>query len=273
MNDHDQTQDVYFALTYLPTTKLKVESWVQVYEDRTNEIAGVNRVTEDFIKNGNYIAGPASPTTTGPTAYFGYDIITFPNPPPFTFGSATDGSYSIVNPATAHTIKLPNYVALIAPGDVARAFVAQGQVKATLSLTPDSSLVNRLFLSTGHSNKSEEVGYSEYVPKDVSIQDRAEYRDKFDVMTHREQRHHGHRLQVLGPHGLPGLPDGARRLLRPLAAALADHLPGLRPRGQHLGRRPAASPAPTATAPPPATSPTCSRPSTTRPRSSRTTSS
>ncbi len=184
LNDHDQTQDVYFALTWLPTTKLKVDSWVQVYEDRTNEIAGVSRVTEDFIKNGNYIAGPASPTTTGGTAYFGYDIITFPNPPPFTFGSAADGSYSIVNPATAHTIHLSPDVALIAPGDVARAFVAQGQMKATLSLTPDSSLVNRLFLSTGHSNKSEEVGYSEYVPKDVSIQDRAEYRDRFDVMTH-----------------------------------------------------------------------------------------
>jgi hypothetical protein len=181
LNDHDQTQDVYAALTWLPTNKLKVDTWVQVYEDRTNEIAGVNRVTEDFIKNGNYIAGPASPTTTGSTAYFGYDIITFPNPPPFTFGSATDGSYSIVDPATAHTVHLPQYDALINPSDTARAFVAQGQVKATLSLTADSSIVNRLFVSSGHSNKSEEVGYSEYVPKDVSIQDRAEYRDKFDV--------------------------------------------------------------------------------------------
>ena len=181
LNDHNQTQDIYAALTYLMTSKFKVEAWVQVYSDRTNEIAGVNRVTEDFIKNGNYIAGPASPTTTGPNAYFGYDIITFPNPPPFTFGSQTDGSYSTVNAATAHTVKLPDFDALINPSDTARAFVAQGQVKSTLDLTPDSSVVNRLFLSTGHSNKSEEVGYSEYVPKDVSIQDRAEYRDKFDT--------------------------------------------------------------------------------------------
>jgi hypothetical protein len=181
LNDHNQTQDVYAALTYLATSKFKVEAWVQVYADRTNEIAGVNRVTEDFIKNGNYIAGPASPTTSGPNAYFGYDIITFPNPPPFTFGSQTDGSYSTVNAATAHTIKLPDYDALINPSDTARAFVAQGQVKSTLDLTPDSSVVNRLFLSEGHSDKSEEVGYSEYVPKDVSIQDRAEYRDKFDI--------------------------------------------------------------------------------------------
>ncbi len=58
LNDHNETQDVYAALTYRPSSKLSVEGWVQVYEDRTNEIAGVGRVTEDFIKNGNYIAGP-----------------------------------------------------------------------------------------------------------------------------------------------------------------------------------------------------------------------
>jgi len=179
LNDHDQTQDVYAALTYLPSSNLKVEAWVQVYEDRTNEIPGVSRVTEDFIKNGNYIAGPAEPTTSGPNAYYGYDIITFPNPPPYTYGSIWDGSYAIVNPATAHTVKLSPDAALINPQDVARAFVAQGQVKETLDLTPDSSLVNRTFFSDGHSDKSEHVGYSEYVPKDVLIQDRLEYRNKF----------------------------------------------------------------------------------------------
>jgi outer membrane receptor protein involved in Fe transport len=183
INDHDQTQDVYAALAYLPNSKIKVEGWFQVYEDRTNEIAGVGRVTEDFIKTGNYIAGPASPTSTGPYAYYGYDIITFPNPPPYTYGSAADGSYSTVNPATAHTVKLPAYDALIAPSDTARAFVAQGQLKEHVDLTPDSFLANLSFFSSGHSNKSEEVGYSEYVPKDVYIQDRFEYHDKFDVST------------------------------------------------------------------------------------------
>lgn len=181
LNDHNQTQDVYAALTYLPNSKLKVEGWVQVYEDRTNEIAGVSRVTEDFIKTGDYIAGPASPTATGPYAYYGYDIITFPNPPPYTYGSVADGSYSTVNPATAHTVKLSPDIALINPNDVARAFVAQAQVKETLALTADSSLVNRTYVSSGHSDKSEEVGYSEYVPHEVSIQDRLEYRDKFNV--------------------------------------------------------------------------------------------
>ncbi len=181
LNDHNQTQDGYFALTYLANSKLKFEGWAQVYEDRTNEIPGVNRVTEAFIKNGTYVAGPASPVTSGPNAYFGYDIITAPNPPPFTFGSVADGSYSTVNPATAHTVKLSPDLALINPLDVARAFVAQGQLKTTLALSSDSSVVNRFFASSGHSNKTEAVGYSEYVPRDVSIQDRLEYHGKFQI--------------------------------------------------------------------------------------------
>ncbi len=90
-----------------------------------------------------------------------------------------DGSYSVVNPATAHTVKLAPQIALINPSDVARAFVAQGQVKTTLELSPDSSVVNRFFASTGHSNKTEALGYSEWVPKDDSVQDRLEFRNKF----------------------------------------------------------------------------------------------
>jgi hypothetical protein len=178
INDHNQTQDVYAALTYNPTSQLKLEAWVQVYEDRTNEVAGVSRVTEDFIKNGNYIAGPASTATSGPYAYYGYDIITAPNPPPFTFGSAADGSYAVVDPATAHTVHLSPDVALIAPSDVARAFVSQGQLKTTFTISPDASVVDLLFLSSDKSNKSEAVGYSEYVPKQISVQDRLEFHDK-----------------------------------------------------------------------------------------------
>ncbi len=133
------------------------------------------------INNGNYIAGPGTPTTSGPTAYFGYDIITFPNPPPFTFGSAADGSFAIVAPATAHTVKLPGYVALVNPQDVARSFVAMGQLKSTVALSADAEIVNRFFASTNHSNKKELLGYSEYVPKNVSVQDRFEFHDKFTL--------------------------------------------------------------------------------------------
>ncbi len=116
LNDHDQTQDVYIALTYLATSKLKVEGWTQFFEDRTNEVVGANRVSQQFIWNGTYIGGPASPVTTGPNAYFGYDIIAQPNPPPNTFGTYPDGTYSQVNPATAYSVKLPLLLCARRPG-------------------------------------------------------------------------------------------------------------------------------------------------------------
>ena len=181
LNDKDQTQDVYFALTYLATSTLKVEFWTQYFEDRTNEIPGANRVTQHFIWNGTYIGGPASPVTTGPNAYFGYDIIAAPNPPPNTYGTYADGTYAIVNPATAYTVKLPAYDAMIGPGDTARSMLEQSQLKLTLELSPDMSLVNRTLLYVGHSDKFEASSYDEFVPREQSFQDRLELHDAFSL--------------------------------------------------------------------------------------------
>jgi iron complex outermembrane receptor protein len=182
LNDHDQTQDIYMALTDLPTSSLKIEAWEQFFEDRTNEIAGVNRVTQDFIWKGTYIGGPSVPVTTGPNAYFGYDIIAQPNPPAGTFGTYPDGTYEIVNPATQYTAKLPNYDAMIGPGDTARSMLNQAQVKATLQLTPDISLVDRALVYFGHSDKFEASSYDEFVPREQSAQNRLELHDDFTFM-------------------------------------------------------------------------------------------
>jgi len=181
LNDKDQTQDVYLALTYLATSKLKIELWTQYFEDRTNEIPGANRVSQQFIWKGTYIGGPATPVTTGPNAYFGYDIIAAPNPPPGTFGTYPDGTYSIVSPATAYTVKLPAYDAMIGPGDTARSMLDQSQLKTTLEITPDMTLVNRNLLYFGHSDKFEASSYDEFVPREQSFQDRLELHDSFSV--------------------------------------------------------------------------------------------
>jgi hypothetical protein len=181
LNDHDQTQDVYFAVTYLVSSRLKIEAWTQFFEDRTNEVVGANRVSQQFIWNGTYVGGPASPVTTGPNAYFGYDIIAAPNPPPNTYGTYADGTYVAVNPATAYTVKLPSYYALIGPGDTARSMLSQTQIKATFDLTPDISIVNRFLNYFGHSDKFEASSYSEFVPREQSVQDRLELHDEFSI--------------------------------------------------------------------------------------------
>jgi outer membrane receptor protein involved in Fe transport len=180
LNVKNETQDLYAALTYIPTKSLKFEWWAQLYSDRTNEITGANRVTQQFINNGSYISGPASPSTSGPYAYFGYAIVTTPNQAPGSvFGSEPDGSFVVIDQATAKTVKLPNYDALVGPQDTARAKQFQTQLKTTADLTPDSKLVNLAFFSLSQSDKFETYGYDEYMPRAVSIQDRLELHDTF----------------------------------------------------------------------------------------------
>ncbi|HEY1765359.1 MAG TPA: TonB-dependent receptor [Opitutaceae bacterium] len=181
INDHDRTQDVYLALTYLATSKLKIEGWTQFFEDRTDENSGANRVSQQFIWKGTYIGGPAGPVTTGPDANFGYDIFAAPNPAPGANPTLADGLYWIVNPSTAYTVKLPAYDQMVGPGDVARSMLEQTQIKATLELTPDFTLVNRFLNYFGHSDKLDSSSYSEYVPREQSVQDRLELHGNFPV--------------------------------------------------------------------------------------------
>jgi len=173
-NLHNSTQDLYGAYTFKPTKDLKFDFWAQMYSDRTNENTGVNRVTQQFIDHGTYVAGPASVPTTGPNAFYGYDIAT-PGAPIGSYGDFTDGGLQTVTSATAHTVKLPDWAALIGPSDTARSKLFQAQLKTTLDLTADSFLVDRAYFSLGRSDKFETYGYDEYVPRQDSIQDRLEY--------------------------------------------------------------------------------------------------
>ena len=177
---HNSTQDLYASFSYKAFKNLKMEGWFQMYSDRTNENTGVNRVTQQFIDHGTYVAGPASPVTSGDHAYFGYDIAN-PGDPVGAYGSYPDGSYSTVDTATAHTVTLARTAGLIGPNDTARSKLFQAQLKATLDLTPDSFVVNRSMFSLGRSNKFETYGYDEYVPREESIQDRLEYHGIFNM--------------------------------------------------------------------------------------------
>ncbi len=184
VNAKDETQDVYVAMTYLATKSLRFDFWTQGFATRTNEDTGANRVTQNFIWNGSYIAGPTTPATSGPLAYYGYDIYqpADGNPAnPNNFPSGTDGAFQVVNPATAHTVKLPAYDSLVGPNDTARSKLFQSQLKTTLDLSTDSSIVNFAFFSLEHSNKFETYGYDEWVPRNLNIQDKTEYHLKFDL--------------------------------------------------------------------------------------------
>jgi outer membrane receptor protein involved in Fe transport len=182
VNAKDQTQDVYVALSYLATKNLRFDFWTQGFATRTNEDTGANRVTQQFIWSGKYIAGPTEPSTTGPLAYYGYDVYLPSDGNPGTnFPSGADGAFQIVNPSLAHDVKLPAYDSLVGPNDTARSKLFQSQLKSTLGLGGDMYLVNLAYFGLEHSNKFETYGYDEWVPRNLSIQDRTEFHDKFTL--------------------------------------------------------------------------------------------
>ncbi len=182
VNGNDQTQDLYFALTYLMSTAMKFEFWTQGFATYTNEDTGANRVTQNFIWNGSYIAGPTSPSVTGPIAYYGYDIYLPSDGDPRTnYPSGTDGAFVTVDPATAHTTKLPGYDSLVGPHDTARSKFFQAQLKSTYTISADASVVNLAYYGLEHSNKFETYGYDEWVPRNLNLQDRTEFHDKFNI--------------------------------------------------------------------------------------------
>lgn len=181
LNSKDETQDVYAALTYLPSSEVSLQWWAQMYADRMNEITGANRVTQQFIDHGTYIGGPAAPTTVGPNAYYGYVIFDTPTPAPGSYATIPDGSYSVVTPATAYTVKLPAYKALLGPQDSARAKLFQTQLITTVELSPTTKIVNLSYFAYGDSRKFETYGYDEYVPTQESLQNRFELHKEFST--------------------------------------------------------------------------------------------
>ena len=183
VNAKDQTQDVYIAVTYKPTKDLSFEFWTQGFATRTNEDTGANRVTQNFIWNGSYIAGPTIPATSGPLAYYGYDILLPSDGPPTSsnYGSGADGAFQIVDPAKAHTVTLPAYDSLVGPNDTARSKFFQSQLKTTYTISTDASIVDLAYYGLEHSNKFETYGYDEWVPRNLNLQDRVEFHDNFNL--------------------------------------------------------------------------------------------
>jgi hypothetical protein len=163
-NDPNTTQDIYAALIYRFSSKLTFKWWTQFYESYFNDVTGANRVTQNFIWHDTYIGGQV---TAGPDSYA---------------GGVVDGSFGLLNPATAYTVKLPTYdTGLLASGDSCRTGRFQSQLTATLELPADQKLINKLYFEDSDDREFNFFGYDEYMPIQQSIQDRLEYHATFNL--------------------------------------------------------------------------------------------
>ncbi len=163
LNSKNETQDVYLALTDHVSQNLTLEWWAQYYYDRQTSSPGWNRVTQNLLDNGVYIAGPAN--TLG---LFGQ---TFAQGPYF----------FTLNPATAYTTKLQPYQVLTSPYDFVHSDKFETQLKTTLELGRDSRLVNLLYFEDETERQRSLYGYSNYVPTSWRLSDRLEWHDEFQT--------------------------------------------------------------------------------------------
>jgi outer membrane receptor for monomeric catechols len=163
-NDPNQTQDVYAALIYRFSSKLTIKWWAQFYESLFDDVTGANRVTQNFIWNDTYIGGK---------------VIAYPDPPPYA-GGVVDGSFAVLDPTTAYSVKLPTYdTGLLNPSDSCRTGRFQSQMTATLELPGDQKLVNKFYFEDSDDREINQFGYDEYMPLQQSVQDRLEYHATF----------------------------------------------------------------------------------------------
>jgi len=162
-NDPNQSQDLFLALAYRPRQGLTFDWWGQWYSNYFEDVTGVNRVTQNFIWNGTYIGG---------------QVDAYPDTPPFGNG-AVDGSYGVLDPTTAYTVKLPANKVLTVPGDSARTGRWQTQLITTDTFNGGNKLVNLTYLESANDREFNGWGYSEYMPVQESAQDRLEYHGLF----------------------------------------------------------------------------------------------
>ncbi len=162
INQKNETQDIFTALSYRPSKTVSLDWWGQFYSSRFNEVTGANRVTQQFIDNGTYVGGKIAA-----------------GPDPFG-GGVVDGTDATLNPATAYTVELPAYKALLGSNDSARGKRFQTQLKATAEISPDFKIVNLVYYEDRKSRKYETYGYDEFVPKDQSFQERLELHKDFN---------------------------------------------------------------------------------------------
>ena len=93
-NVKDRTQDLFVALSFIPTPALTFDYTAQFNEERFNENEGFNRVSQQLIDNNTYVTGPITPFFFGTT----FPVGGFISP-------SADGTF--------HLVKLHNYQYLL----------------------------------------------------------------------------------------------------------------------------------------------------------------
>ena len=164
-NTVDHVQDIFLAITYLPSDNLTFDYSAQFYETRFNENVGFNRVTQELIDSGTYVSGPITPL------FFG-------SPGPGWAGYVDAGPDNSFND---QKVKLEPWQTLTNEADSAYGKRFTTQLISTLIFSDNLKLVNRTLFDSVETRKFSSYGYTEFVPKADTFDTRLELQGQFSL--------------------------------------------------------------------------------------------
>ncbi len=181
VDEYRKTQSLYGALTLRPTERYELFLNTQATYMEYTENWGINRPTQALVDNHLYQTGvnAGAPVAPVPGA-----VVVPPNavgPNSQNTASVTGGTGNAFNPIVAGPlVKIDRRLRLLAPGDnsVARNFKLQGI--QTVTLDPDTRIVNNNLFTYTRRETISSYYYSEIVDPSYTLQSRWEYQKKID---------------------------------------------------------------------------------------------
>lgn len=151
---------LYFALSWRPDDRLKVDFNTEIYYVEWVPVTGMNRPTQELVDNNIYLAGQPFP-------------ILIPTP----LGAILGG---YVLPETAATrVEIEPWRQLADPDDQDRGTNYTAQLQTTYRLNDNFKLVNMINLEWNKYIDVFEYNYIEYVPNDWVFENRIEFQGEF----------------------------------------------------------------------------------------------
>jgi hypothetical protein len=160
-NSVDNQTDVYGAITYLPYDTLSFELNGEFMTAKYNENLGINRPTQALINGNIYTGGPAAVSGAYP-------------------GSSLEFGY-IVPSGTSYQQKIYPYDTLTSPNAAAGAETYNVQLKTTITLPDDLTIVNHTTFENVKYHEFEPYIFTTYTPYDTLLDNRTEFQKNFTI--------------------------------------------------------------------------------------------
>jgi hypothetical protein len=204
-NVNDRYHDIYATLAWIVGDNLTVDWNLEygTFDWKVNN--GVNRVTNDFVRDGTYLAGPATPIIQVGTGYFspvldangvvnGW-IRRTKTGNRFVAGAATGDPTSnssagagtivgyVLDPAVVRPVKLGGTAALNAPGFPSTTDAFNTQVRVKKLVGPDLTLLNNAIFQYYKTDTSSNGGFYNWITTHT-VEDRTEalYQRDYEVL-------------------------------------------------------------------------------------------